>query len=85
MASLTRCPSCDTFVKAESIDEGSCPFCPTASTASRRNPIPGVMLAAAMAAMPGCSDEEVKPALDASVDAAPRPVCAVESPPELVT
>tara|TARA_R110002096_G_scaffold16898_1_gene57607 strand:- start:51120 stop:51299 length:180 start_codon:yes stop_codon:yes gene_type:complete len=40
------------------------------------------MLAAAMAAMPGCSDEEVKPALDASVDAAPVYGIAADATPD---
>ncbi len=54
MASLTRCPSCDTFVKPEGVDKGACPFCPAATAASQRNPIPGLVLAVA-AALPGCS------------------------------
>ncbi len=66
VASLTRCPGCDTFVKLESVEEGACPFCPAASLASRRNPIPGMVLAAAIAAMPGCSDDDAKPKPDAS-------------------
>ena len=54
MASLARCPRCDTFVKPASIEAGSCPFCPAAAEASRRNPIPGVALAVAIAAAPAC-------------------------------
>ncbi len=50
MASLARCPRCDTFVKPASIEAGTCPFCPADNVASRRNPIPGLVLAAAVAA-----------------------------------
>jgi len=66
MASLTRCPQCDTFVKPASVEAGSCPFCAAAAAANRRNPIPAVVLAAAIAAMPGCSDGDPKPVPDAS-------------------
>ena len=82
MASLTRCPSCDTFVKPTSISEGTCLFCANAEVASRRSSIPGVVLAAAMAAAPGCSDD-AKPTPDASVvpDAAPVYGIAADATP----
>lgn len=70
MAPLTRCPHCDTFVKPENLtsDSGSvsCPFCPAANATSQRNAIPGLVLAAALAAMPACSDD-TKPSQDAAV------------------
>lgn len=79
MSALVRCPQCDTFVKPASIDTGSCPFCPSQDARSMRNPIPGLVLAATMAAVPACSsDTEPQPgpvygiAVDASTtDASP--------------
>lgn len=90
MASLVRCPKCDTFVKTAS----SCPFCSAESTASHRNPLPGLVLAAAVAAMPSCtsptpanepapsptpSTEPVLPADDAAT--AGQPTAPVPDPP----
>lgn len=54
MSSLVPCPQCNTFVKAESLGDGTCAFCPTAKAASLRNPIPGILLAATVVAAPGC-------------------------------
>ncbi len=54
MSEMVRCPTCDSFVKPASIDEGACPFCPSATAARRRDAIPGVVLAAAIAGA-GCS------------------------------
>ncbi len=53
MSALVRCPRCDTFVKPPSISAGACPFCPQAR--QLRNPIPGIVLAATIAAVPACS------------------------------
>ena len=61
MSALVRCPQCDTFVKPASLDSGSCPFCPSPQARSSRNPLPGLVLAATMAAVPGCSDSEPEP------------------------
>lgn len=87
MASLTRCPGCSTFVRAESICEDSCPFCPTAAVATRRNPIPGIVLAAAIAVAPGCtggSEDDSVPvygvAVDAGVDAGSADATDDDSP-----
>ncbi len=54
MSDMVRCPACDSFVKPASIEAGACPFCPTAASARRRDAIPGVVLAAAIAGA-GCS------------------------------
>ncbi len=65
MSNLIRCPHCETFVKPTSLGSDSCPFCPSAHAANIRNPIPGLVLAATIAAMPGCSDDP--PTRDAQV------------------
>lgn len=54
MSALVRCPKCDTFVKPQSISASTCPFCPS-QTRNLRNPIPGMVLAATIAALPACS------------------------------
>ncbi len=64
MSVLVRCPQCDTFVKPISLDAGSCPFCPSPQARSSRNPLPGLVLAATMAAVPSCSGgdhDDVRP------------------------
>ncbi|MBL4637079.1 MAG: hypothetical protein JKY56_24710 [Kofleriaceae bacterium] len=54
MSSLNRCPQCDTFVKAESLGGGSCPFCVSALAAAVRNPIKGAVLAATIVSASAC-------------------------------
>ena len=81
MPALVRCPQCDTFVKPPSISAGACPFCPSPEARSLRNPIPGMVLAAAMAAVPACSSST--PAA-APVSAEPAPTPAEPAPPEPV-
>lgn len=54
MSALVRCPKCDTFVKPHSISASACPFCPS-QTRNLRNAIPGMVLAATLAAVPACS------------------------------
>lgn len=74
MASLVRCPNCDTFIKAAR--GSSCPFCSETSTASQRNPLPGLVLAAAVAAMPSCSSNT--PANDPAAPPTATPVSPVD-------
>lgn len=60
MSALVRCPQCDTFIKPVSIDSGSCPFCPS-SNRSKRNAIPGLVLAASLSIAPACSGTTPEP------------------------
>ncbi|MBL4635809.1 MAG: hypothetical protein JKY56_18250 [Kofleriaceae bacterium] len=57
---LVRCPKCNTFVKPASFNTGLCPFCSSARVASLRNPIPGVVLATAIAASSACSADKTR-------------------------
>ena len=74
---MIRCPKCDSFVKPASLKVEGCPFCVSAKATRQRNPVPGLVLAAAVlapGAMAGCSDDDMKPAPVygiAQVDAAP--------------
>ena len=62
MSALVRCPQCNTFVKPASINSGSCTFCPTSSPGAKlRNAIPGMVLAATIAAAPACSGGAPRP------------------------
>ncbi len=60
MPAMIRCPKCDSFVKPASLEVAGCPFCVSAKATRQRNPVPGLVLAAAAAfapgAMAGCSD-----------------------------
>ncbi len=55
MSALVRCPQCNTFVKPTSISTSGCLFCPSSDARRLRNPIPGLVLAATIAAVPACS------------------------------
>ncbi len=61
MSALVRCPQCNTFVKPASIETSGCLFCPSSSARGLRNPIPGLVLAATMAAVPACSSSSPTP------------------------
>ncbi|MBL4633968.1 MAG: hypothetical protein JKY56_08850 [Kofleriaceae bacterium] len=67
MSALVRCPQCDTFVKPASLDTGSCPFCPSPQARNTRNPLPGLVLAATMAAVPACSRSPTPSEVEAPV------------------
>ena len=72
MSALVRCPQCDTFIKPASIDSGSCPFCPSSNARSKRNAIPGLVLAASLSIAPACSGSSAEP------EAAPVPNVIVD-------
>ncbi len=53
MPAMIRCPKCDSFVKPASLEVAGCPFCVSAKATRQRNPVPGLVLAAAAALAPG--------------------------------
>lgn len=85
MSILSRCPHCDTFVKPASLGTDSCPFCPSVRTAGIRNPIPGLVLAATMAAMPACSDDDPTPDAQVGFDGAVYGIAIDASPVDAAT